>query len=126
VPKQTSSRVALSDNYEGQQGHMKRVEEETHPVHLVGDVAQHDGGTNIAAIEDAFTTDSVVLISRVETNRADVFSGKGIVVVSSTVSGNAALVVDARHGAMGRAAWTLTTPQRRLISHPLECLLQRC
>lgn len=37
----------------------------TNPVHLVGNVAQHDGGANIAAVEDALTTDTVVLISRV-------------------------------------------------------------
>lgn len=34
----------------------------TYPVNLVGDVAKHDGGANIAAVEDALTADTVVLV----------------------------------------------------------------
>lgn len=42
---------------------MKRaMEENTYPVKLVRDVAKHHRSTNVAAIENALTADTVVLI----------------------------------------------------------------
>lgn len=109
---------------EGQQGQTKEEKEETYPVHLVGDVAQHDGGANIAAIEDALATNTVVLISWMEAS-VDILV-VAIDKASSTVTGNAALLIDARHGAMRRVASTLTNPEGSLIRGPLEVLLRTC
>jgi len=38
------------------------VEGRTYPVAICRDVAEHDRGANIAAVEDALTTDTVMLI----------------------------------------------------------------
>lgn len=40
------------------------MEEETYPVECVRDVAKHDGGANVAAIENALAANTVVLIMR--------------------------------------------------------------
>ena len=41
-----------------------------YPVHLVGDVTQHDSGADIAAIEDPLAADAVVLVGWVTLVRA--------------------------------------------------------
>lgn len=41
------------------------MKEDIYPVELVGDVAKHHCSTNVAAIENALTADTVVLIVRV-------------------------------------------------------------
>ena len=38
------------------------MEGKTYPVAISRDVAEHDGGANIAAVEDTLTADTVVLI----------------------------------------------------------------
>lgn len=38
------------------------MEDKTYPVARSRDVAKHDGGSNIAAVENALTADTVVLI----------------------------------------------------------------
>lgn len=68
--------------------------ETTYPVHLVGDVAQHDSGADITAIEDPLTADAVVLVGWVTLVRA-VVEGRG-----RTVTNEAALIIDARLGTM--------------------------
>jgi hypothetical protein len=57
----------LRANYDDGQYDVKEKKkgEVTYPVKLVGDVAKHDGGANIAAVQDALTADAVVLVCRV-------------------------------------------------------------
>lgn len=86
---------------------MIAVEDATHPVHLVGDVAQHDGGTNITAIKDPFTTNAVVLIRRMTVScRSRTVEWRR----SSPEANEATLIVNARLGTVRRVGGTLSRP----------------
>jgi len=71
------------------------METATYPVHLVGDVAKHDGGANVTAIEDAVAANTVVLVVRMT-----VEVGTRILVRSRTIADETTLVIDTRLGAM--------------------------
>jgi hypothetical protein len=90
------------------------------PVHLVRNVAKHDGGANVAAIEDALTTDTVVLISWVtpEGSRRDR-------VESRTITDEATLVIDTRLVAVRRVGSAFACPRKSDGSDPLERLLKK-
>lgn len=96
------------------------VKEQAYPVHLVGNVAQHDGGAHITAIENALTADTVVLVSWVTLVRTVEGASGG------TVADEATLVIDARLGAVGRVHGSLARPRCRLGDGPTECLLWSC
>ncbi len=92
----------------------------SYPVHFVGDVAQHDGCTDVTAVKNALTADTVVLISRVALVRAiEGASGR-------TITNETALVINTRLGAVGRVDGSLARPRSRLSDHPTEGFLQRC
>lgn len=67
----------------------------TYPIHLVGNVAQHDRGADIAAIENALAADTVVLISWVTLVWA-VEGARG-----RTITNKTTLVINARLGTVG-------------------------
>lgn len=69
----------------------------TYPVELVGNVAKHDGGAHIAAIEDALTADTIVLIVWVT-----ISVNTGELISCRTIANNATLVINARLDALGR------------------------
>jgi hypothetical protein len=95
-------------------------EDETYPVHLVGDVAKHDGGAHIVAVEDGITADTVVLVGRVTIERLSRERVDG-----QTVSDDATLIIDTRLGAMRRIECALAGPRGRVDSDPLERLLRK-
>lgn len=117
MPKQTSSRIVLSAICNGGQYSGQDHERGTHPVHFVGDVPQHDRGADIAAIENALATDTVMLISWVSLVRA-VVRGSG-----RTVSNKATLIVNTRLGAMRGVHSSLARPRRSLGDSPTEGVL---
>jgi hypothetical protein len=96
------------------------MEEKTYPVHLVGDVAQHDGSADIAAVKDALTADTVVLVSWMTL----VWTVEGA--DSRAVADKAALVIDARLRVVRRVHGSLARPRGRLSDSPTEGLLRRC
>ena len=96
------------------------MEKTSYPVHFVGDVAQHDGSADIAAVENALTADTVVLVGWVTL----VWAVEGA--SSRTVTDKTTLIVDARLRAVGRVHGSLARPRRRLVNSPTEGLLSRC
>lgn len=93
----------------------------TYPVHLVGDVAKHDGGANIGAVQDTVTRDTVVLISWVWVLLVLVLEGA----TGSTKANNASLRVNRRVVAMRRGGRTVTVVQLGVDSDPLVHMLSQ-
>jgi hypothetical protein len=90
----------------------------TYPVHLVRDVAKHDGGADVAAIEDALTTNAIVLVCWMAIERRT-----RVRVDGSTITNEATLIVDTRLGTMRRVGGTITGPVSSDVGGPLERFL---
>lgn len=90
----------------------------TYPIHLVGDVAQHDGSTNITAVKNAIAADTVVCIRRVTVDR-----GRRQRVRSRTVTNETAFIVHARLSTRRRVQTTLSSPMARVDRDPLKGVL---
>jgi hypothetical protein len=113
--------MVLRASYDDGQCDVKEKGELTYPVKLVGNVAKHDGGANIAAVEDALTADAVVLVCRVAVvwlHRRH----RGT--KSRTEADDATLVVHARLDATWGVDGAFAGVQGRLGSEPLKGLLQ--
>ena len=95
--------------------------ENTNPVQLVRDVSKHHSGADIAAVEDALTTDTVMLVVRMVMVRRS-----RVLVRRRPIANETALVVDTRLGTVGRVQGTLSGPEGWANGAPLEGLLQVC
>ena len=81
------------------------MEEETYPVERVRNVAKHHRSADVAAIEDALTADTVVLVSWVTVGwRIERIGGRA-------VANEASLVVNARLDAVRRVWGWLARPR---------------
>jgi hypothetical protein len=85
------------------------LEEETNPVQLIGDVAEHDRSANIAAIKDALATDTVVLICWMTIVWVTT-EGVG----SRAITDKTTLIINARLDAMRRVDRALARPKCRV------------
>lgn len=89
-----------------------------YPVHLIWDVAQHNCGTNIGAVEDALAADTIVLICWMTVDSLNWQR-----VWSRTVADQATFVVHARLRTAGRVKSALTSPMTWVDGDPLEGVL---
>lgn len=90
---------------------------ECEPVHLVGNVAKHDGGANVAAVKDALAANTVVLVMRMAASCGD---SVGVRIPSRTISDNATLIIDTRLVTVRRVESTRAGPLGHIDGVPQE------
>jgi hypothetical protein len=92
----------------------------TYPVHLVRNVAKHDGGAHIATVEDALATNTVVLVrwvTRIGVDRPSI--------CGRTKVDEATQIINTRLSATRGVGGVGTGPRNCNDSDPLEGLLDK-